>query len=422
MSRPVISKEETLVLLRTPPSAYTLTLLREWLAHTMKRNPRFPAEAIIDIPEEFRNSVGDDRPEGEWDVRWAPNWSSVRSTTVGRFLVNNLVFSRSKQLRQAIPYVDSPFDGGTIKKVQQLAMDARLDGRIDSDDLIWMIDRFQWIGYAPTNFIAPSMTIDTIRMPKSVAELKKKILSGERGDRIRGGDLKELAATEKELISAAKSELEGKDPGLDIYNSGARGSFSNNFKNTAIMRGALRKSDDPSVIRISTSSLEEGISAKEMPMYADLIVQASYGRSMMTAQGGYIAKQLNAAFQTIYLSEDPESDCGTEHSLTVEVDNPREYLYRFVKTDKNALIEITPETAAEFKGRVVKLRSPLFCGGKDGICSRCAGTMYYRMGVKNIGLLAGRIGTTLMNASLKAFHDSSLKMKRITLKDYVKEL
>ena len=48
--------------------------------------------------------------------------------------------------------------------------------------------------------------------------------------------------------------------------------------------------------------------------------------------------------------------------------------------------------------------------------------LHHRMGITNIGLIAGRIGTTLMNASLKAFHDSSLKRTRIDLSKYVREL
>ena len=187
------------------------------------------------------------------------------------------------------------------------------------------------------------------------------------------------------------------------------------------MRGAIRKSDDPSRITVSTASLEEGIPSKEMPAYADLIVQASYGRSMMTAQGGYIAKQLNAAFQGLQLDADPKSDCRSNLTLQVTVDNPREYLYRFYK-DGNKLVEVTPDTLSSIEGKVLKFRSPLFCGSKDGICSRCAGTLHHRMGVTNIGLIAGRIGTTLMNSSLKAFHDTSLKRKRISFKSYVREL
>ena len=165
------------------------------------------------------------------------------------------------------------------------------------------------------------------------------------------------------------------------------------------MRGAIRKSDDPSQIMVSTASLEEGIPADELPAYADLIVQASYGRSMMTAQGGYIAKQLNAAFQGLRLNPDANSDCRTPLTLRVTVDDPREYMFRFYK-EGNRLVEVGPDDLDGIKGKTLQFRSPLYCGDKTGICAKCAGTLHHRMGITNIGLIAGRIGTTLMNASL----------------------
>jgi hypothetical protein len=423
MDRPIV-KNGLEELLRTSPNDYSLNLLRKWLAFRQKGGPQFPPEAIVDIPEFFRAvppKGENEASEGSWDVRYAPNWLSIRSTTVGRFIANNLVFSRSRAMREAFPYYDKPWNDKTVGEIQQRVIDMRLAGKITHEDMAFFVDRMQWLGYAPTCFLAPSMTIDTIRAPKSVKKLKSDILKSERGQRVQQGDLGELGKMEKELVEAAKKELDGKDPGFDIFASGARGSVGNNFKNVALLRGAIRKSDDPSKITVSTSSLEEGIPADEMHAYADLIVQASYGRSMMTAQGGYIAKQLNAAFQGLQLDPDPNSDCRTSMALSVTVDSPREYLFRFYK-EGSKLVEVMPDDLDSIKGKTLKFRSPLYCGNKGGICAKCAGTLHHRMGIQNIGLIAGRIGTTLMNASLKAFHDSSLKRTRIDFSKYVRKL
>ena len=227
MDRAVIKPEAALELLRTPPSDYSLDLLRIWLAQTKQAAPRFPATALLDVPAEFRDAPArqdGSQYEGNWDVRFAPNWSSVKSTTAGRFIANNLVFSRSKALREAFPYYDRPWNDKTVGEIQQRVIDMRLAGRITHEDMAFFIDRMQWLGYAPTCFLAPSMTIDTIRAPKPVKRLKSEILKSERGDRIRQGDLAELGRVEKDLVAAAKAELEGADPGFDIFASGARGS------------------------------------------------------------------------------------------------------------------------------------------------------------------------------------------------------
>lgn len=419
--RRVLNKEDALELLRTSPDAYTMTLLRSWLGATADKKARFSPGDIIDVPREFRDAPPGDPGEGRWDVRWAPGWSSIKSTTVGRLIANCLPFSRSRALREVVPYKDSPWNNKAIESIEQTVMDAMLAGLITNQDMDFFIDRMQWLGYAPTAFVDPSMTIDTVRAPKATKKLKEQILASERGDRIRAGDMVEAIKVEKELIESAVAEREGKDPGFDLFASGSRGSIANNLKVSTLMRGAIRKSDDPSKVTISTASLEEGIPAEELPQYADLIVQASSGRALMTAQGGYIAKQLNAAFQGVHLDPDPESDCRTTLTLRVTVDNPREYLFRFY-AEGNRLVEITPKDLDGLKGKTLKFRTPLYCGGKKGLCSRCAGTLHYRMGVTNVGLVASRIGTTLLNASLKGFHDATVKTTRIDLSKYVKEL
>jgi hypothetical protein len=397
-----------------------MPLLRAWMAAAAGREARYDCRSAVPVPADLRRAPTADFPEGCWPVRCAPGWGDVNQTTVGRIVANGLIFSRSRALRAAVPYVDAPWDKARVGNIEQALVDALLDRRITAEDMMFAIDRMQWLGYAPTSFVAPSMTADTIRLPPGAARLKAEILAGPRGDALRSGDVKELAGVERELLGAADAEIGDRDPGMEIYRAGARGSFGNNYKNTAVMRGAMRKSDDPSVIHISTASLAEGIPQREMPQYADLLVQASYGRSMMTRDGGYIAKQLNAAFQGLQLDPDPGSDCRSPMLLRVEVDDPRQYMYRFY-VDGGVLTEIVPAKAAALKGRSVMMRSPLYCGDELGICSRCAGTLHHRMGVVNIGLLASRIGTTLMNNSLKSFHDTTLRMTRIKLSDYTRE-
>lgn len=226
MDRPVVKEADAAVLFATPPQDYTLELLRKWLATTKAGPAMFDPQAIVDIPEGFSRAptTEADRAEGHWNVRWSPNWGSIKSTTVGRFIANNLIFSRSRKMREAFPYVDKAWDGKVVGDIQQSMMDAMLDGKIDYEDMVWAIDRLQWLGYAPTCFLAPSMTIDTVRLPKEARRVKQELLKGERGDKIRAGDLKELGAVEKDVVAAAKAVLDGKDPGFDIFASGARGS------------------------------------------------------------------------------------------------------------------------------------------------------------------------------------------------------
>ena len=70
----------------------------------------------------------------------------------------------------------------------------------------------------------------------------------------------------------------------------------------------------------------------------------------------------------------------------------------------------------KYIGKEVKLRSPLYCIG-DKLCSKCAGDLYYRLGIENIGMTTSAIGSNLLNLLMKSFHDSSVKITEINVDD-----
>jgi hypothetical protein len=223
--RPELSPEAAAAILATPPSSYTLELLRDWFAAKgTGGGPRFDARSAMVIPKAFRPAQKDPFPDGGWPARAAPGWEDVTETTPGRYAANNLIFSRTGKLRAAFPYFNVPWESGVVNEIQTMMCDALLDERIDAEDAAWVVDRMQWLGYAPTSFLAPSMTIDTLRLPPVTRRLKAEILAGPRGDAARGGDTKEIAAIEQELLASARTNNRG-DPGMEIYASGSRGSF-----------------------------------------------------------------------------------------------------------------------------------------------------------------------------------------------------
>ena len=411
----------------TPVSGITLPAIRAWFSSGRDRpalvNPnarvkvdagRLPAEAMVGV-----DFGADDPPL--FGVRYAPNWKTVRETTPGRVVANALVFARPK-LRLAIPYQNKPWDKGVLRQIQQDVVDAAMAGLVSVDDVRWTVDTLQWLGYAPTDFMSPSININVLRPSKKVRAAKKKLLR-EHAAGLEANDVSTVLEVEKQLLNMVEEEqAQNPNPAFDIYRSGARGSLGNNGKNTFLMRGAVRKSDDPSQIRVSTASLEEGIPKDEFHVYADLIVQASYGRSVMTREGGYLSKQLVAAFQSIKLNPDRESDCGVTRTVRAKLDPYRDFRYPFVRLRNGTLVELTEAVREHYAFTEIELRSPLYCQDFQHLCSRCAGTLYYRLGIENIGLLSWRVGSVLLNASLKSFHDTTIKQVKLDFADYVREV
>ena len=64
------------------------------------------------------------------------------------------------------------------------------------------------------------------------------------------------------------------------------------------------------------------------------------------------------------------------------------------------------------------LRSVLYCQSEK-LCNICAGDMYYNLGMQNVGLTVTKVGSAVLNLSLKNFHDTTLHLKRINYKDYI---
>jgi hypothetical protein len=195
----------------------------------------------------------------------------------------------------------------------------------------------------------------------------------------------------------------------------------NNYKLTALFRGVVPKSDDPTQYKIGLSSLTDGVSKDEIALAGDIAVQGSIGRAISTRQGGYLVKQFNSAFQSLVV-DDPGTNCGSVRTITVELDDKNfgQYLYRYI-IDGGVVVQLSQDNKSKYVGKKVKLRTPFYCRTVK-ICNTCAGDMLYRLGIKNIGLTTSNIGSALMNAALKAFHSLAVKTASYNIEDFMSEV
>ena len=102
--------------------------------------------------------------------------------------------------------------------------------------------------------------------------------------------------------------------------------------------------------------------------------------------------------------DDYGSDCGTKRTLDVKLTNTikKDYMYRYIVTDNGSLVLLTPENMDKYVGKTVKMRSPMMCVGEK-ICNHCAGDLFYKLGIKNAGLTASRVATTLTRLNINFF-------------------
>src|SRR5699024_3886881 len=111
------------------------------------------------------------------------------------------------------------------------------------------------------------------------------------------------------------------------------------------------------------------------------------------------------------------SDCGTKRyiEVTLTEDNLNLWMYSYI-IEGSKLVELTSDNKSKYLGKKIKLRYSALCESKTGICNKCMGNLYYRLGDKeNVGTSLTQIPSTLKNISMKAFHDSTQQLYEMDL-------
>lgn len=372
-----------------------------------------------------------------------------QETTIGRFIFNLAIYN-VKDMKLAVPdtiedrlrdtrdsfseydydaevkhlldYKNFTLTAKSIGKLYAEMSQLMIDGEITHQAMDQFIDNLNWLGFSLVPYMNPSMDIMSMSPTPEIKKVREAVFKEHRDIIDRNDVIAYNNVIEPAILSQASKILDEKgSSGKIIFDSGVNGSFNGNYKLTAIARGVVAKSDDPSKYSIATSSLVEGVSKDEIALAGDIAVQGSLGRAIDTRQGGYKVKQFYAGFQSV-VADDPGTDCGTPYTIQVDLDesNYGDYLYRYIYTGKE-LVLLDRENKPKYLGKSVQMRSPFFCQTPK-ICSKCAGEMLGKLGIRNIGLTSANIGSALLNASLKAFHSLSVKTNNYELEDFLTEI
>lgn len=332
-------------------------------------------------------------------------------TTIGLWIFNKSFIEDKSDF---LGYINKPVNSDTYGDINKAMSYALLEDKMTLQQLKDFIMQTQ-IVMSCASAICPSHTMDMLLLTNK-AEVKKKELEKEYAEGIANKDLKAMKAVEDGMISWAKEQLKDSES-VDMYNSGARSSWGNNFKNMYLIRGPIKQTDGS--YNYVSSSYISGMDPKDYANINDAAVAGPYARARKTQTGGYLEKKFTNATQHIKVGK-PGSDCGSKNYVTITLTkkNISQWMYCFVVGDNGSLTEITTDNKDKFIGKTVKFRFSSLCESKNGvICEKCAGTLYNRIGIENIGLGAMVYASSLKNASMKSFHDSTLNLVTINPND-----
>lgn len=338
------------------------------------------------------------------------NKSAIAKTNVGLFIVNKFIFEGI--LDDVLGYWNETISDGVLGKIEDKIHKALLDDKISVDDYAEYQNRLQWI-LAIHTMVCGSFTPKTMAPLKKVTALRDKLFK-ENADALAKGDAVTALKIEKELLEEAHKELDG-DPGMELFDSGARGNFNNNYKCINVMRGPIFDMISGKY-KIAKSSFNEGIDRDNIPELGSTVTMGAYPKAVGTAVGGYTVKRFNAAFQNVVLDK-KGSDCHSHATLDIVLTkgNREDCMYRYIVEGKK-LVRLDDHNIDKYMGKTIHLRSPLYCTGEN-ICNICYGDKPYMVGLKNVGLTFSKIGSNFVNLGMKSFHDTSMKLEKINPED-----
>ncbi|OGS93877.1 MAG: DNA-directed RNA polymerase subunit beta' [Gallionellales bacterium GWE2_58_10] len=329
-------------------------------------------------------------------------------------------------------------------------------------DTVIMADKLMYTGFSYATRAGISICLDDMLMPpqkndligaaeKEVHEIHTQYTSGLVTDGERYNKVVDIWGRTGDVVAKAMMEQLGSEPVIDhvtgkprmekgkpvmqesfnsIYmmaDSGARGSAAQ-IRQLAGMRGLMAKPDGSIIETPITANFREGLNMLQYFISTHGARKGLADTALKTANSGYLTRRLVDVTQDLVVIED---DCGTENGTAMKaiveggevIEALRErILGRVVSADVinpdtgETLYEagiLLDETAVERIEALgvdeVRVRTPLNCETRFGLCAKCYGRDLGRGGQINVGeavgvIAAQSIGEPGTQLTMRTFH------------------
>lgn len=353
-------------------------------------------------------------PTGKYGIPGSKRGTNKKpfTTTVGKLIFNKMFIQANPTIFEAVGWYDEIITKKKFNELYKQLGYLKLEDQVSTEDLKRFAMTTQ-LTMPYVQFLSPSFTDEMLLSSKQIGKEKEKLLK-ENQAAIDAHDIKVADEIQKELLDYSKDLLKD-DPSMDTFNSGGGGDFNNHFKNMFIMKGTVRDPDPNKGYNIITSNYIDGVSVDEYAALANTLAEGPFNRSKKTEVGGWWEKLFVYGLQHLRLDE-PGSDCGTKRYIEVNITNKNidDMMYNYV-IDGGKLVELTSQTRNKYIGKRVKMRYSSMCEHPGGFCNKCAGNLWYRLGIRNVGVITPQIPSKLKNLMMKSFHDSQVALTEMNV-------
>lgn len=356
-------------------------------------------------------------------------------TTVGRVVFND------RLTREGLPFVN-----GTMKKkgLQSLVNFAHL--RLGHNQTVALLDDLKSLGFLYATKAGISIGIDDMVTPSSkpqiiedarteVDKLQQQYEDATMTDLERANKVTAIWSevtdkVAKEMFRAMdvrEKERHELNPILVMADSGARGSEAQ-IRQLAGMRGLMAKPSGEIIETPITANFREGLNVLQYFISTHGARKGLADTALKTADSGYLTRRLVDVAQDVIVSE---LDCGTMRGIWSkaiirngeEVESLRDRIVGCTALDDiidpvdgNVIVKANQELNEDLAAKVqlsglqnVKIRSPLSCESRRGICVKCYGRNLAMGRTVEIGeavgvIAAQSIGEPGTQLTMRTFH------------------
>lgn len=337
-------------------------------------------------------------------------------TTIGRFIFNKFIL-QGAGIIEATGFFDAIVDKKLLGKIDELVGHLYMEDTINRQQFNSYLDHRDTLGYWLNGMLAHTIS-ERMLKPLPQIEKRKAELCKKYEKELAEHNIDVMTKISNELTEYAR-ELLKDDPGMDLYLSGDL-DFANNYKNNSIIKGAVMNKITGEFDFIETSFMD-GIAIKDLPAHANSILASQYPASIATADAGYMGKKLMALLQMMEIDE-PGTDCGTKNLIPVTVTKYNSpFLTNIYINEGGQEKLLTEDKINSYIGKTIMMRSPMSCKNPK-ICSKCAGSLFYKLGVEHAGLFATQISHSALNLGLKSKHNSVIELYTLDPEQLIEDL
>jgi DNA-directed RNA polymerase subunit beta' len=359
----------------------------------------------------------------------------VIDTTAGRVIFNE------RLTRDGLPYVN-----GTLKKKGLQSLVTFCHHKLGHEHTVVLLDDLKTMGFLYATRAGVSIGIDDMVTPpnkkdiiekarKEVDKLQKQYEEATMTDLERTNKVTAIWSevtdqVAKEMFKAMnKREKDRKElnPILVMADSGARGSEAQ-IRQLAGMRGLMAKPSGEIIENPILANFREGLDVLQYFISTHGARKGLADTALKTADSGYLTRRLVDVAQDVIVAE---QDCGTLRGIGSEaiirngeeVESLRDRIVGYISLDDivdpvdgNVIVKANQEIDEDIAAAVqlsglqrIRIRSPLTCEARRGICVKCYGRNLATGRTVEIGeavgvIAAQSIGEPGTQLTMRTFH------------------